>query len=248
MSTTRHLLNRHRRRPTRPSPEVADPTAAAPDRETPPDAPGGVAVAGPVPGAEEPGAPVREPEPEAPRGRWRGLIALGLVTAVLGGFAGYAGERADGLREEPATRNTALADVARTSELKGRITRAVEAVFSYDFTEPERLDRAVRDHLTGRAVGRHRALLAGVRAQGPRQKLVLTTTVTHSGVERVDGDRARVLVFADQTSTSATGTSPESKGKSKAGSRTTSAAAMLALDAVHGDGGWRISGIDTFGG
>ncbi|WP_197357458.1 hypothetical protein, partial [Streptomyces clavuligerus] len=170
----------------------------------------------------------------------RGVAVLGALTVLLGGFAAYAGSRADAVRAEPATRNTALVDVGRTSELKGRITRAVESVFSYDFTDPERLDRAVREHLTGRAVARHRELLDTVRAEGPRQKLVLTTTVTHSGVERVDGDRARVLVFADQNSTSATA----GKGRS----RTASAAAMLALDAVRGDGGWRISGIDTFGG
>ncbi|WP_432247064.1 hypothetical protein ACRAR1_02795 [Streptomyces sanyensis] len=106
---------------------------------------------------------------------------------MLGAFAAYGAERAHDLRDRPAVRNTALTDTARTSEARGAATRAVEAVFSYDFADPEALDRAVAAHLTGGAVGQHAALLAPVREQGPRQRLVLTTTVTDSGVERVEG-------------------------------------------------------------
>ncbi|MFE7132188.1 hypothetical protein ACFVIM_15120 [Streptomyces sp. NPDC057638] len=169
--------------------------------------------------------------------RSRRLVAgLGVAVVLLGGFAVYAGARAAELRERPSVRNTALTDVARTSELKGQITRAVEAVFSYDFAKPAALDTAATTHLTGAAVAQHRALLATVRAQGPGQKLVLTTTVTHSGVELIDGDRARILVYADQSNT-------RTAGKQE----TTYAGALLAVDAVRKGATWRIGALDTLG-
>jgi Mce-associated membrane protein len=63
---------------------------------------------------------------------------------------------------------------------------------------------------------------------------VLTTTVTDSAVEMLEGDRARLLVFTDQRDT-------RTGGKDA----TTYAAAMLAVDAVHRDGIWKITNLDT---
>lgn len=157
------------------------------------------------------------------------------LTVLLGAFAVWAFTSADRLRDEPARQNSALTDIGRTSEVKGRISEAVGAVFSYDYASPERADRAARTYLTGRAVRQHKDMLADVREQAPRQKLVLTTTVTESGVEFLDGDRARLLVFADQSNTR-TGKDEE----------TTYAAAMFAVDAVHRGDTWLIAGIDTF--
>ncbi|TXS43514.1 hypothetical protein EAO72_10135 [Streptomyces sp. or43] len=52
---------------------------------------------------------------------------------------------------------------------------------------------------------------AEANAQAAKQKLVLTTTVTESGVELLDGDRARLIIFADQSNTR-TGKSEETAG------------------------------------
>jgi Mce-associated membrane protein len=246
MSTTRHLINRQRRLAGAAS-RAAAPTAAPPsggatatdqdqDRER-----------SPAPSAGRPAAAVRgttgsaEPEGEASsrgaRARRTGPLAvLAVLTVLLGGFAAFAADRAADLRDRPAARNTALTDIARTSEVKGQVTTAVEAVFSYNFADAAALDQATKRHLTGRAVQQHGEMLAAVVKEGPKQKLVLTTTVTGSGVEQIDEDRARVLVYADQSNTR-TATKEE----------TTYAAAMLAVDAVHKDGTWRIAGIDTFG-
>ncbi|MBM9618129.1 nuclear transport factor 2 family protein [Streptomyces zhihengii] len=181
----------------------------------------------------------------SPSARTRRLpVILCLLTVLLGGFAAYAATQASSLRDDPATRNTALTDIARTSEVKGAATQAVEAVFSYDFADPEALDRAVRTHLTGEAVRQHTTMLAAVRDQGPKQKLLLTTTVTESGVERIDGDRARVLVYADQSNTR---TAPAKSGDKAAEDERTYAAAMLAVDLVRTDGTWRIANLDTLG-
>ncbi|MFI5721847.1 hypothetical protein [Streptomyces cyaneofuscatus] len=238
MSTTRHLVNRRRRlatSPSRPSPstELLPETGTEVERE-----PQAVTEAEPEPkaviGSEQ------EPEPKGATTFRRGLrprlpALLCALTVLLGAFAAWAFTSAASLREEPARQNTALTDIAATSEVKGRIGEAVGAVFSYDYASPARSDRAARTHLTGRAVQQHKDMLAEVRAQAPQQKLVLTTTVTASGVEYLDGDRARLLIFADQSNTR-TGKDEE----------TTYAAAMFAVDAVRRGDTWRIAAIDTF--
>ncbi|MEV2243319.1 hypothetical protein [Streptomyces sp. NPDC049970] len=262
MSTTRHLVNRRRRlavaASTAAPPRTTAPPADGPARDgtgqerpgaaqeptpqdgTAPDtAPRGedAAEAGSPDGdaAEERPAGDEPPRGRLPRLRVRLPAVLCAATVLLGAFAAWAFTSAGDLRDEPARQNTALTDISRTSEVKGRITEAVGAVFSYDYAAPEKSDRAAGTYLVGRAVQQHRDMLAEVRAQAPKQKLVLTTTVTESGVELLDGDRARLLVFADQSNTR-TGKEEE----------TTYAAAMFAVDAVRRDGTWRISAIDTF--
>jgi Mce-associated membrane protein len=96
-----------------------------------------------------------------------------------------------------------------------------------------RTEQAAKGLLTGKAVQQYDTMLAAVRAQAPKQKLILTTTVTGSGVEMLEGDRARLVIFADQRSTRTVTKD------------TTYAAAMLAVDAVRHGGTWKISNIDT---
>ncbi|MFF3644512.1 hypothetical protein [Streptomyces sp. NPDC002564] len=174
-----------------------------------------------------------------PSVRNRTLVALCLVTLLLGGFAGWAQSRADALNDAPAARNSALSDTARTSEIKGQAAKAVAVLFSYDHADAGTYDKTAKRWLTGRAVAQHRDLLGGIRTRADRQKAVITTTVTDSAVERIDGDRARVLVYADQSSVSTAG------GK-KAEDNGSYAGAMLAVDVERHGGRWLVSGIDTF--
>lgn len=237
MSTTRHLVNRQRRLAT-----VAAERTAAPTPVRKPAEPGTVAKE-PLDELEEQEEEKEEekepPSGRRPRPRARLRITLPAVlcalTVLLGAFAAWAFTSAATLNDEPGRQNTALTDIARTSEVKGQITEAVGAVFSYNYASPAKADAAVKKYLTGKAVQQHEDMLAEVRAQAPKQKLVLTTTVTESGVELLDGDRARLIIFADQSNTR-TGKSEE----------TTYAAAMFAVDAVRRGGTWRISAIDTF--
>ncbi|MFC5910733.1 hypothetical protein [Streptacidiphilus monticola] len=219
MTTTRHLIERQRRLATRPAPaktvEPVEPVEV-------------VAPAGPV-------------EPARASGRLRrapGALAwLALLTVLLGAAAGLCFVRASALQDRPALRNSALTDPAATAGVKGAVTAAVNSLFSYDYTDPSRTDTAAGRLLTGSAVRQYAALLAPVKQQATQRKLVLTTTVTGCGVEQMQGDRARLLVFAEQrdTSTAASGGSTE-------------APAMFAVTAVRSAGTWRISAIDTFTG
>jgi Mce-associated membrane protein len=259
MSTTRHLINRQRRLANSPHPGTSVKPAAKPTAKAATNA-GATATRSasvatrprprtadrPRPRTPEASGPPSRPGPRAdtavgrrlPRpSRLGTLVALlAVLTVLLGGFAAWAADKASGLHDSVATGNTALTDNARTSELKGTIAQDVNAVFSYDYADTARTDSAAKRVLTGKAVQQYASMLAQVRAQAPTQKLVLTTTVTDTGVELIDGDRARVLVFADQRNTST--------GKTAA---TTYAAAMFAVDAVRQGGGWKIASIDTFG-
>ncbi|GAA1360947.1 nuclear transport factor 2 family protein [Streptomyces beijiangensis] len=236
MSTTRHLINRQRRLAAA-TPVTAVRVKPRPDEEEPErDVP--QAVAGPVLVTEETAAD-GETRAAARRSLPRGArlpVVLGLLTVLLGGFAAYAGTQASDLRESSATSNVALSDVARTTEVKGQVTNAVNSLFSYNYANTGTADRAARTLLTGKAVQQHKDMLAAVRAQAAKQKLVLTTTVTESGVELIDGNRARVLLYADQSNTNTAAKDD----------RTTYAAAMFAVDVVRTGGSWRIANIDTF--
>ncbi|MEU0405387.1 hypothetical protein ABZ318_35315 [Streptomyces sp. NPDC006197] len=252
MPTPRHHLNRQRRRRA-----LADQPAVARAHTTvgllpePDSRPGRRPAVKPAREATEaPAGEATEDRPAATRatkGGGRGLaplVVLCVLTLLLGGFAGWAHSRAGGLRDDPARGNTALTDLARTSEIKGRTAAAVAALFSYDHADTGPFERAGKTLLTGKAVAQHRTLFGGVLAQAARQKTVITTTVTDSAVERIDGDRARVLVYADQSSVSTAG---GGKQQTKAQDQGVYAGAMFALDVVHRDGRWLVENIDTFG-
>ncbi|WP_225801004.1 hypothetical protein [Streptomyces sp. NK15101] len=257
MPTPRHHLNRRRRRQA-----LADrPTAAARAHApvgllpAPGSRPGRPPAAKPVRGtteaAGEEAAADRPAAARTTKDRARGLaplVVLCVLTLLLGGFAGWAHSRAGELRDDPARGNTALTDLARTSEIKGQTAEAVAALFSYDHADTGPFERAGRTLLTGKAVDQHRTLFGGVLAQAARQKTVITTTVTDSAVERIDGDRARVLVYADQSSVSTAGTGKAGgKQRPKAQDRGVYAGAMFAVDVVRRDGRWLVENIDTFG-
>lgn len=168
------------------------------------------------------------------RARASSPIALGLAAVLLAALGVWALRQADGLRDDPSTRNTALTDGAATSEVKGAVADMIGKVFSYDYTDPSRTSEAVRAFLTGDAVRRHEAVFGKVREDAPKARTVLSTRVTDSAVTTLTGDRAAVLVFADQQTTR-TG-----DGES------THAPAMLTVTAVRRDGHWKITALDTF--
>ena len=160
---------------------------------------------------------------------------LGALAVVLGGLAIWFGLAASSATSGVDTSNTALTDPAATRQVTQQVTSAVNKIFSYNYADTAKTSQAAATLLTGKARQQYDTLFKLVRQDAPKEKLVLTTTVTNSGVEFLDGSRARLLIFADQHDTAG------------AAHKTTDAGAMFAVNAVNQGGRWKISSIDTFG-
>ena len=199
--------------------EIVEPTARQPEDGPP----GSSAKAG-------------ETEPGARRG-WRAAAALGAVAVVLAGFGVWATLHASSLRSNAAAQaNTALTDGPATATVRREISAAINTIFSYNYANTAATRQAAQGVLTGPAVRQYNTLFALVTKNAPAQKLIVKTKVTNSGVELLNGDRARLLVFANQQDT-------------RAGTGQTSyAGAMFAVTALRQGGRWKIENIDTFNG
>jgi Mce-associated membrane protein len=162
------------------------------------------------------------------------LVILGAVTVLLGGFGIWATMHASSLRTQAAQENTAVIDPAATSAVRDQIDSAVQTIFSYNYANTGATRQAAQRLLTGPAIQQYDSLFALVQRDAPAEKLVVTTTVTNSGVELLNGDQARVLIFVNQQDTRS-GTS-----------QTTYGGAMLAVTAIHQASRWKIENIDTF--
>ncbi|WUI01100.1 hypothetical protein OHR68_04575 [Spirillospora sp. NBC_00431] len=169
-------------------------------------------------------------------GRGRLVAFLGALAIALGAGAAWLHGQAGDLAGAASAGNDALTDNARTAEVKGQITTAVNTAFSYNYADVAKTEKAAQEVLTGKAVQQYNELFALVRKQAPAQKQVLTTTVTDSAVRSLSGDAARLLIFADQRNTRTDK------------NQTSYSAAAFAVDAVKLDGDWKISAIDTMNG
>ncbi|WP_232376373.1 ICP22 family protein [Amycolatopsis aidingensis] len=162
------------------------------------------------------------------------LAALLLVAALA--FAALAVYfRMEGNQVSAATNNTALVDVARTAQVEQEVSAAVEKLFSYDFNDIAKTEQAAQELLVNDEVcGQYQRQFAEVKRLAPEQKMVVTTKVTRAAVIMLDGDRAKVLVFVDQTSTRT------DQNKSSAGG------SQLSVTTELRDGQWKITGLDTY--
>jgi Mce-associated membrane protein len=220
-------------------PEVAQPEVAQPEDRQAETGQSEIVqseIAQPEKGLPEAGAESGETTPSG-RPAWRIAAALGAATVVLAGFGVWATLHASSLRSNAAAQeNTALTDGPATATVRREISAAVNTIFSYNYANTAATRRAAQGVLTGPAVRQYNTLFALVTKNAPAQKLVVTTKVTNSGVELLNGNRARLLVFANQQDT-------------RAGTGQTSyAGAMFAVTALRQGGRWKIENIDTFSG
>ena len=204
-----------------PAPTQAADAPADAEAPADPEAPADAEAEAPPAGTSRPRRPIA-------------ALILGAVTVILGAFGIWATAHASSLRAQSAQRSTALTDPAATSAVRAQIDSAVQTIFSYSYANTGATRQAAQRLLTGPAIKQYDSLFALVQHQAPAQKLVVTTTVTNSGVELLTGDQARVLIFVNQQDTRA-GTSQTSYG-----------GAMLAVTAVLQAGRWKIENIDTF--
>ncbi|WP_245633716.1 hypothetical protein [Amycolatopsis jejuensis] len=151
------------------------------------------------------------------------LVALAVIFAVF--------------RQSVAdsTDNRALLDVAKTAQVKDQVSKATEALFSYDFNNIKKTEDAASSLLASDDVkAKYNALMGEVKRLAPQQKMVVTCKVTRSAVIHLDGDLARVMVFVDQTSTRA-----DTK-------QTAAGTAQLHVDAQLQGDKWKITDLDTY--
>ncbi|NBH03989.1 hypothetical protein [Amycolatopsis sp. SID8362] len=152
---------------------------------------------------------------------------LALVTALALGCAVWFGVEAASL--SPGS-NQALVDSAATASVSAEVSDAVKSVFSYDYTNLARTERAASQVLTGEAVGQYQAQFTSARTRAAAEKLVRTTTVRAVGVRSLVGDDASLLLFLDQQTVGS-------------GGALSSSVAQLAVTARRVDGHWKISSL-----
>ena len=161
--------------------------------------------------------------------RWRLVFAA--VAVVMTGLAGWFTLEARAT-ESVVAHNTALADVAATADVGKQVSAALGTVFSYRYDDPAKSERAAKDVLTGPALGQYDQLFGQVRKLAADQKLVVTSHAVAAGVKLLDGDRAALLVFLDQT------------GVRGDGQRSTGAA-QLSVTAERAGGKWRVTAMSA---
>jgi len=158
-------------------------------------------------------------------------VLLGVVALLLVAAGTWSLVAAGNLRSSPAAQNSALVDTGRTAEVSAAISSALNQIFSYSYDKTDVTEKAAKAVLRGDALTTYDKLFAEVRAQAPVQKLVLTTRVVYSAVQSLEGDRAQLFVFLDQSAT-------------RVDTNTTSAAAaQLSITAKREGERWVITGM-----
>ncbi len=153
-------------------------------------------------------------------------LACAVVATVLLASAGQAATTA------PDT-NTAVVDRTRSAQVIGQVDTDLEHVLTFDYRNPDATRTAAHQALVGQALQQYDVLFTALQSKASSQKLVLTAKVVSAGVTILDGTRAQLLVFLDQTST-----------RTSDGATSTSAA-QIRITAVEQGGVWRISKLET---
>ncbi|MFE7435720.1 hypothetical protein ACIPH4_28330 [Streptomyces tendae] len=227
---------------TDPAPDPADPPATdGPDREAPAtdgpdrDAPATDTADRDAPDGDAPG------EKGVPHGRLRrAALAATAAVLVLGGCGFF--YAAHQVRSQAPARNHALTDTEATTRVAGDVGDALARIFSYTPDGTAAAERSASTVLDGRAARQYETLFARVRDDLTEQRVTLSTRAVRTGVIELEGDRARLLVFLDQTAHRGDGKG-KGKGKDAGNAEATTAAAQLTVTARLDDDRWRIVDI-----
>ncbi|HET9142278.1 hypothetical protein [Actinophytocola sp.] len=161
-----------------------------------------------------------------------GLIVLALL---LGGLAVWFRGEADRRVEAADTNNAALTDPGAAVEVTEKLRTAIERTFSFNYTDLDSTEKAVRENLAGKAACEYDQLFGEVRKLAPEQKIVVSAQVRDIGLIRLEGDKAQALVFLDQRSTRGDNNQAAVSG------------AQFTVNAERQDGQWKITGFDLLG-
>jgi Mce-associated membrane protein len=214
----------------------ASETEAAPARPAPRRKKRDTGIAKPTEVEEVPAEAADEPEWPAGSRTQRPYVVAGalvLVALVLAGLAFWFNREENAVSS--ATSNTALLDVAKTAQVKDAVSKAAEALFSYDFNNIKKTEDAANDLLANDDVrNKYNSLMGEVKRLAPGQKMIVTCKVTRAAVIMLNDDLAKVMVFVDQTST---------RTDTK---KTTAGTAQLHLNAQLQGDKWKITDMDTY--
>ncbi|AXI86549.1 hypothetical protein SAM9427_12125, partial [Streptomyces sp. ETH9427] len=179
------------------------------------------------PGGRQGNGRPRDSRSRGPRLR---AVAAGTAAVLVLCGCGFL-HAAHQLRSDESARNRALTDTEATSRVAGDVGNALARIFSYTPDGTAAAERSARTALDGKAARQYTALFDRVREDLTAQRVTLSTRAVRTGVVELDGDRARLLVFLDQTSR---------RGEDAA----TTAAAQLTVTARLEDDRWRIVDIE----
>ncbi|MGV9281797.1 hypothetical protein [Streptomyces sp. NPDC003730] len=210
-------------------------TSGSPDASGTSDDASGTSGTSDTPDAS--GTPSGGPVSHRSAGRLRQAVLAGTAVALVLGGCGFL-YAAHQLRSAEPARNHALTDTGATSRVAGDVGNALARVFSYTPDGTEAAERSASTVLDGRAARQYATLFARVRDDLTEQRVTLSTRAVRTGVIELDGDRARLLVFLDQTSHRG-----RSGGKSDGEAEPTTAAAQLTVTARLEADRWRIVDI-----
>ncbi|MEU4143810.1 hypothetical protein [Streptomyces parvulus] len=214
-----------------PGPEEAPASGAEAAPEQDPTPPDSATATTPAPHADPEEPTAGAPDRRSPRRRLRQALLVVVVTLLVLGGCGlfYAAHR---VTSAAPARNHALTDTEATSRVAGDVGNALARIFSYTPDGTAAAERSARSVLDGRAARQYETLFARVRDDLTEQRVTLSTRAVRTGVIELDGDRARLLVFLDQTSR---------RGDGKGGT-TTTAAQLTVTARLQGDH-WRITDL-----
>jgi Mce-associated membrane protein len=153
------------------------------------------------------------------------MAALALVCAVVATVL-LVTARGSAATADP---NQAVVDRTRTAQVIGEVDTDLEHVLSFDYSNPEATRVAAHQALLGKALQQYDVLYRTLQKKAGGQRLVLTAKVISSGVTLLNGGRAQLLVFLDQTS------------RRTSDGATSTSAAQIRVTAVQRGGSWRIS-------
>ena len=148
-------------------------------------------------------------------------LACAIVATVLLATSTSSGASTDS--------NQAVVDRTRTAQVVGQVDTDLEHVLSFDYRNPDATRTAAHQALVGDALKQYDVLFTALLKKAGGQKLTLTAKVVNAGVTILDGKRAQLLVFLDQTST-----------RTSDGASNTSAA-QIRITAIEQGDTWRIS-------
>jgi Mce-associated membrane protein len=157
------------------------------------------------------------------------VLALLLVTIVAGAAAYICWAKARDAEAARPTGNLAFVDKAVTSQVRDQVSKAVEAIYSYDYTRLNADEQRALSFITGGYADEFKQNFAKVRALGPQQKASLVSTVAEAGVERITDRRATLLLFVNQVGHRADSAAP------------LKASVRMAVTAERVDGQWKVS-------